>query len=158
LMALMDAKEYDPRPAQRRKRLIITLILIAIAAGILWFIFRYYPEKRVVDHFFESIEQKNFEMAYAIYNHDPDWKQHPDKYKDYSFSQFKLDWGPSGDYGVINSHEIGCAVEPHKSGFQPASGIIVVVTLNHVEDKPISLWVEKKSKTITLSPIPYACR
>src|SRR5947209_5984891 len=156
-MGLLDATEYDPRPAQRRNRMILIALGLVIVALILYFIFRYYPEKKVVDHFFQALEQKNYEGAYGIYFHDPDWKQHPNKYKDYNLNQFVLDWGPSGDYGPINSHRIGCATEPHKSGFQSASGIIVVVTINNRAEQT-SLWVEKKDKTITRSPINVECK
>ena len=155
-MGLLDATEYDPRPAQRRNRMILIAIVIAIFAIILYFIFRYYPEKRVINHFFEAIEHKDFDAAYGIYYHDPDWKQHPGKYKDYTLNQFVLEWGPSGDYGPIASHHVDCATEPHKSGFQAASGIIVVVTINKRAEST-SLWVEKKSKTITHSPLQAVC-
>lgn len=156
-MGLLDAPEYDPRPAQRRNRMILIALIVIIVAVVLYFIFRYYPEKKVIDQFFQAIEQKDYEKAYGIYNHDPDWKQHPGKYKDYTLNQFVLDWGPSGDYGTITSHEIDCATEPHKSGFQSASGIIVVVTLNKRAEQ-ISMWVEKKDKTVTRSPINVECR
>lgn len=156
-MGLLDAPEYDPRPAQRRNRMILIALVVIIVAVVLYFIFRYYPEKKVIDQFFQAIEQKDYEKAYGIYNHDPDWKQHPSKYKDYTLNQFVLDWGPSGDYGTITSHEIDCATEPHKSGFQSASGIIVVVTLNKRAEQT-SMWVEKKDKTVTRSPINVECR
>ena len=155
-MGLMDATEYDPRPAQRRNRTILIAIVVVIFAVILYFIFRYYPEKKVVDRFFQALEQKNFEAAYGVYFNDADWKQHPQKHKEYTLNQFVLDWGPSGDYGVITSHHVGCATEPHKSGYQSASGVIVVVTINNRAEST-SLWVEKKSKTITLSPIQALC-
>jgi len=156
-MGLMDATEYDPRPAQRRNRMILIAIVIVIFAVILYFIFRYYPEKKVVDRFLQTLEQKNFEAAYGVYFNDPDWKQHPQNHKEYTLNQFVLDWGPSGDYGVITSHHVDCATEPHKSGFQSASGVIVVVTINNRAEST-SLWVEKKSKTITLSPIQALCK
>lgn len=152
-MGLLDAKEYDPRPAQRRRRLIGLALLAVIIAGLVWWFFRYYPEERVVNKFFEAIEQKDFDRAYAIYQGDPDWKQHPQKYGQYTISQFTLDWGPSGEYGPITSHHIDCATEPPKHGFQSSSGVIVVVTINKRAESS-SLWVEKKSKAIT-APSPF---
>src|SRR5262249_31439157 len=111
-MALLDAKEYDPRPARRMWRLIGAAVLVVVLAFIAWRIFRYQPEKNVINRFFDAIERKDFDAAYGIYNNDPDWKQHPDKYDKYSLSQFKLDWGPSGEYGPITAHEVDCAIEP----------------------------------------------
>jgi hypothetical protein len=147
-MALLDAKEYDPRPRQRLMRLIGAAVVVAILAIVGWFIFRYKPEKDVINNFFQAIEAKNFEQAYGIYNADPDWKQHPQKYNNYTYNQFLLDWGPSGEYGAITSHKIECATEPKKRGFQSPSGVIVVVRINNRGDKTESFWVEKKSKTI----------
>ena len=71
-MGLMDATEYDPRPAQRRNRLIVGLALAVVLAGIFWYFFRYWPEEHVINKFFEAIESNNMETAYGLYNGDPD--------------------------------------------------------------------------------------
>ena len=156
-MALLDAKEYDPRPAERRKRLIIIVVVIAVVALPTWWFTRYWPEEHVVNKFFKAIEHKDFDTAFGIYNADPDWKQHPEKYSQYPPNQFYLDWGPSSEYGVIASHEIDCATEPDKKGFASPTGVIVVVRINHRADGETSMWVEKKSKTLTISPFPVLC-
>lgn len=155
-MGLLDAKEYDPRPAQRRWRLISLALVVVIAVILVWWFFRYWPEEQVVNRFFSAIERKDFDAAYGIYNGDPGWKQHPQKYSQYSLSQFMLDWGPSSEYGPITSYSVDCATEPKKTGFQSPSGVIVVVTINH-RSESTSMWVEKKSKTITLSPWTVLC-
>ena len=156
-MGLMDAKEYDPRPAQRRWRIIIAVAALIVVPLLVWRIFFYYwPEEHVVNKFFNALERKDFETAYGIYNADPDWKQHPGKYNQYSLSQFTLDWGPSGDYGPITSHQIDCKTEPKKKDFQSPSGVIVVVTINN-RSEATSMWVEKKTKTLTLSPFQALC-
>jgi hypothetical protein len=154
-MGLMDAKEYDPRPARRRWRIIIAVAALIVVPLLTWRIFFYYwPEKHVVDRFFQALEQKDFETAYGIYVADPDWKQHPQKYNDYSLSQFKLDWGPSSEYGLISSHKIECVKEPPKKNFASSSGVIVNVILNG-RSQETSMWVEKKTKTLTLNPGIY---
>jgi hypothetical protein len=153
----MDAKEYDPKPAQQRWRLLGILFVIVVVPLIVWYFFLYYwPEERVVNKFFEAIEQKDMTTAYGIYFGDSDWQQHPNKYDKYPLAQFTLDWGPSSEYGVITKHHIECATEPDKKDFQSASGVIVVVKINgRAENK--SLWVEKKSKIITDSPFQAVC-
>jgi hypothetical protein len=151
-MSLLDAKEYDPRPAQRIKRIAaISAVVLFAGLALLWF-FRYWPEEHVVNKFFDAIERQDYETAYGIYHADPDWKQHPQKYSDYALPQFKLDWGPSGEYGTITTHAIDCSTEPKVKG----SGVIVVVTINK-RSESTSLWVEKKSKTITTSPWQALC-
>lgn len=155
-MALMDAKEYDPKPARRRWKLIATAAVIIVVGLVVWRIFRFWPEEHVINKFFQAIEAKNFDEAYGIYNGDPDWKQHPDKYKNYTLNQFVLDWGPSGEYGPITDHHVDCSLELPNKNSGTTSGIIVVVTVNH-RAQPQSLWVEKKSKTITQSPRDVVC-
>ena len=153
-MGLMDATEYDPRPAQRRWRLIAILALIVVLAGILWYFFRYWPEERVINKFFEAIERNDMQTAYGIYYNDPNWQQHPDK-QPYPFGRFNLDWGPSGEYGKITSHHVECATEPPKKVLTPTGVIVVVRINNRAETK--SMWVEKESKTITDSPQTVLC-
>jgi hypothetical protein len=155
-MALMDAKEYDPRPAQKRRKIIATVVVVVLAVAVYLYLTRYDSEKKVINNFFSAIEQKNFDAAYGIYYADPNWKQHPEKYSSYTINQFKLDWGPSGEYGTISSHRVDCALEPPKKDFVSASGVIVVVTINNLHDTR-SMWVEKKSRTVTDSPMKVLC-
>ena len=155
-MALMDAKEYDPRPAQKRRKIIATVVVAVLAIAVYLYLTRFDSEKKVINQFFQAIEQKNYDAAYGIYYADPDWKQHPEKYSSYTINQFKLDWGPQGEYGAITSHQIDCALEPPKKGFASPSGVIVVVIINNLHDTR-SMWVEKKSKTITDSPMKVLC-
>jgi len=149
-MALLDAKEYDPRPAQRKAWIaaFLAIFLVAGAFGLWWF--RFWPEEHAVNRFFEAIEHKDFDAAYGIYFADPAWKQHAAKYSRYPLAQFMRDWGPDGDFGMIASHKTDCAAEPPKNGWHSASGVIVVVTLNSRQQT--KLWVEKADKTITLAP------
>lgn len=155
-MGLLDAKEYDPRPAQRRWRLVAIAIIVAIAAFLVWWFFRYYPEERAINKFFQAIERKDFGTAYGLYFADPNWKQHPQKYDQYPLSQFMLDWGPSSEYGVITSHKIDCATEPPKKAYRSSTGVIVVVSVNN-RPETTSMWVEKNTKSVTLSPQEVLC-
>lgn len=154
-MALLDAKEYDPRPAQKRRKIIATAVVIVVAVTVYLYLTRYDSEIKIINSFFQSIERKDFDTAYGFYQGDSDWKSHPEKYT-YTVNQFKLDWGPQGEYGTITSHHVDCALEPPKKEFTSASGVVVVVTINNVQ-KPRSMWVEKKSKSITDSPVTVLC-
>jgi len=155
-MALMDAPEYDPRPAQKRRKMIATVVVIVLAVSAYLYFTRYNSEKKVINNFFHAIEQKDYDAAYGIYYADPNWKQHPEKYSAYTINQFKLDWGPSSEYGAITSHRVDCAIEPPKKGFVSPSGVIVVVVINNMHETK-SLWVEKKAKTVTDSPMKVLC-
>ena len=156
-MALMDAKEYDPRPAQKRMRIIATAVVVVLVVAVYLYFTRYDSEKKVINNFFHAIEQKDYDAAYGIYQGDPDWKQHQEKYSGYSLNQFKLDWGPQGEYGTITSHQVDCALEPPKKDFASSTGVVVVVTINN-RAEPRSMWVEKKTRTLTDAPVKVLCR
>jgi hypothetical protein len=159
-MSLMDAKEYDPRPAQQRRKLIGAAVLLVVIFLIFWFWpdgrFRYWTAWHRADKFLDALQRKDFDTAYGMYNGDPDWKQHPQKYDRYPEPQFILDWGPASEYGAITKHEIDCATEPPKKGFASPSGVIVVATING-RSKSTSLWVEKRSGSVSESPQEVLC-
>ncbi len=148
----MDAREYDPRPAKRRKRLVAIFALGAAAALLVWLWFRHWPEQQAVDRFFRAIEAGNLEQAYGLYTGDANWQRHPGDHQNYTLEQFRMDWGPGGDYGPITSHHTECVTDPPKKSSGPASGVIVVVRINDLRETR-SLWVEKRTKSITVSPL-----
>ena len=154
-MTLFEAKQIDPR-AERRNQLvkrgaIIIIVIAIILAPVLWY-YRYWPEEHVVDKFLTAIEKKDYQTAFAIWNADPAWQQHADRYSNYTFAQFQLDWGPSGDYGEIKSHKIYGSAAP-RSKISEVTGVVVAAQINH-RAEPACLWVEKKSKTISFSHLP----
>ncbi len=141
---IFQAPQYDPAREKRRRNLIITVaVILAVLAGLYW-MFRFWPQERRVDQFFTALEQKDYEKAYGIYMHDPDWKQHQDQYARYPFHDFYVDWGPGGDWGLIRSHKIDGA---RKSG----NGVVVQVTVND-RKVPAKMWVDDKDKTLTVFP------
>ena len=79
--------------------------------------------------------------------HDPDWKQHAEKYSQYPFNDFYRDWGPGGEWGKINSYKVYGSTSPRGGG----SGVIVEVVINNRAEHA-RLWVQKSDKTLTFSP------
>jgi hypothetical protein len=143
---IFTAPQYDPRRERRRNAIIAGVVAIILVVGWLAYLYRNWPEERVVDHFFSAVVNKDFEKAYAIWVHDPDWKQHTQNYPNYSFREFYNDWGPGGEWGIIKTYHIDGSASP-KQG----SGVVVVVTINERKE-PARMWVEKKDKTLTFSP------
>ena len=148
-MSLMDPQQYDEARERRRRRRIILCIFLALVLAWVGYHFRHFPERRVVHQFFTALEQKDVERAYALWMQDPDWKQHPAKYTNYSFGDFYRDWGPSGDWGIIKSHRIDCS-------YSSGSGVLVQATLNERAEHTY-LWVEKSDKTLHFSPSEIEC-
>jgi len=146
-MTLFEAKPYDPAKERRRRIIIISTIVVVILLAILGWRYRHWPYERRVDLFFDALQVKDFEKAYGIWMHDDQWKQHPDRYKRYDFHEFYVDWGPGGEWGIINSHRVIGSVAPPNG-----SGIVVAVEVNGRTDKA-NIWVEKSDKTLAFSPL-----
>ncbi len=157
--SILNPAPPDPKRERRKKAIIAAVvagILLAgyiafdlLAFGYVKYPFRNWREERVVNGFFQALEQKTpegYERAYGIWMADPNWKQHPAAHSRYKYGEFYLDWGPGGEYGLINSHQIDGTVNP-KGG----SGVVVVVTVNGRAEKA-HLWVEKSDKTMSFSP------
>jgi hypothetical protein len=145
-MTLLDAKQYDPSQDRRRNiRILTVIIVLAVVAGLAWN-YRNLAEERIADHFFQDLQDKNYEDAYAVWMHDPNWKQHPEKYSQYTFGEFYRDWGPGGEWGLIKSHRIYGSLTPKN-----ASGVIVEVVVNERAEHA-RVWVEKADKTMSFSP------
>ena len=109
-MTLFEAQPYDEARALRRKGIIVAAIAaVIVIAAVVW-LNRFYPEEHVVNQFFEALQTQSFEtLAYGVWMHDPDWKQHPERYTRYSYNEFLKDWGPGGEWGIIKSHHVGSA-------------------------------------------------
>jgi hypothetical protein len=146
-MTLMDAKEYDLERERRRRLRIVSILCALLVLGFLGYQFRFWPERRLVDTFFDSLQKQQFETAYAIYTADPNWKQHPEKHSMYPYNEFYRDWGPGGEWGPIKKYSIYAAGECPKGG----SGVIVDVIVNDRAEHE-QLYVEKSDKTFSPSP------
>ena len=144
---LFGAQPYD-EAAERRRRIRIACAIAAliVIATVLWFN-RYWPEERRVTQFFAQLETDNFDGAYGTWMNDPNWKQHPEAYKRYTFDKFYQDWGPGGEWGPIHSHKIVGAQKPRPD----SSGVVVGVRVNQRKEL-CSIRVEIKDKTLGFSP------
>jgi hypothetical protein len=146
-MTLLDAQDYDEAAERRRRiRIIATVALVLLLAG-LAFAYRNWPEEHVVGRFFDGLQHKDYEAAYGIWMHDSQWKQHPEKYPQYPFPEFYRDWGPGGEWGLIQSHRIYASGTPKGGG----SGVVVEVVVNDRAEHA-RVWVEKSDKTLSFSP------
>jgi hypothetical protein len=134
-MTLLDAKEYHPEKERKRRiRIISAIVLILILMLVGWFN-RFWPQKRIADKFFSSLQKQDFETAYGLYFSDPTWKQHPQNHKQYPFNEFWQDWGPGGEWGNVKSYQI--------------YGVDLIV---NDRAKHAQLYVDKTDKTISTPP------
>ncbi len=129
-----NIKPIDPRAERRRRQVIIIAAFAAMLAGYLYYEYKNYPEERTVNHFFEALKNQDYRKAYEI------WKPS----SSYTFKDFSQDWGPNGAVQdrVIQFHITGST--------ERGSGVVVRVRVNGKDD--LSLWVEKKDKSLSFPP------
>ena len=161
-MTLLDAKEPDQEQERRRRgRLTIMLVVLGVllTLGPLGFVlghgwwFWYWPDERIVSHFFDALQKQDYKTAYAIWQHDPEWQRHPDHkaIHDYPFNEFYQDWGPGGQWGVIKTAKIYGASKCPPMGADTSSGIVVDVLVNdRVEHAQV--WVQRSDRTLSYPP------
>ena len=160
-MTLFEAQPYDAARARKRRNIILIAAAIVIVLFVVWWLNRFWPEEHIVNQFFDALQQQKYEQAYGIWMHDPDWKQHPDRFSRYSYNDFVKDWGPGGEWGIINSHHVDCTAVPSGYSGTPwatASGVVVVVTVNQRVADKANVWVQKADKTLGFSPFNAVCR
>ena len=127
-----------------------TVALVAALGIILWFMFRYYPEKKAAGEFFDALVAGDTDKAYAL------WKPTPSYRKD----DFLADWGPSGYYGPVKSYKIMGAKTPNKS-----DSIAVNVAISPYAPMPdvadadksrktrvVTLWITPSDKSFSFPP------
>jgi hypothetical protein len=148
-MTLMDAQQYDDTRDRRRRNLIIIGVFVVLILAWLTYHLRNYPERHAAAKFFSALQYRDIEGAYALWMKDPDWKQHPEKYSQYSFGDFSQDWGPTGQWGIIKSYTINCS-------YSSGSGVIVQATVNDRAEHAY-VWVDKGDKTLHVSPNDIEC-
>jgi hypothetical protein len=147
-MTLFEAPAENPHKS-RAMAFTFAAVAILSAAGF-WYTFRYYPEKRVAEHFFDALVAGDMARAYQLWQPGPSYKM-PD---------FLADWGPNGYYGPVKSYYI--VRESSPSG---ASGVVVEVAVSPFAPLPdaqdaeksrrtkfVSVWVEAKDKSFSFPP------
>jgi len=146
-MTLLDAKQYDvEKERKRRKRIIVTVVVLLLVLGFVWWN-RYWPEERVVGKFFDALQKQDYNTAYGIWMHDPDWRQHADRYTRYPFGDFYRDWGPGGEWGLIKTQKVYGASTCPGGG----TGVVVDVVVND-RAQHAQVWFEKSDKKLSFPP------
>ncbi len=146
-MTLLDAQEYDPEKGRKRTRRIISaIVILLIVAGVVWWN-RYWPEEHLVGKFFAALQAQDYNTAYGIWMHDPQWQRHPGEHPKYPFNEFYRDWGPGGEWGLIKTEKVYAASTCPGGG----SGIVVDVIVND-RTEHAQVWVEKSDHTLSYPP------
>jgi len=148
----MSLLSPPPEPSNKYKALTYTGVALAVAlAAVLYFTFRYYPEKKAAEHFLGALVAGDTKQAYQL------WKPG----ESYKYGDFLADWGPDGGYyGPVKSYAIVKA-----SARRGANGVVLLVEVspfaplpdqNDVEKsrrtKQVNLWVNSADKSFSFPP------
>lgn len=133
-MTLLDPPPIRP---QKSRAMAFTVAAVTLAAMVVfYFVFRYYPEKKAAERFFNTLVAGNTDRAYDL------WKPAPS----YTKKDFLADWGPEGYYGPVKSYEILRATSPHG-----ANAVDVRVAVSPFAPMPDASDPEKSRKTKIVS-------
>jgi hypothetical protein len=159
-MSLLDAPAYNAHRENLNRNLLIAggvLILLFVVLTLAGFmlghgwLFSNLSTEHKVNTFFDALEAKDYSKAYGIYNNDPNWQQHPDKYSGYSLNRFTEDWTiDSPVKGPILSHHVDISKTDGTGTF--GTGIIVAVRVNG--DHKVFMYVNRADGTMTW-PAPH---
>jgi hypothetical protein len=113
---------------------------VLVAGLIVYGIFKNYSEEQRTKTFLSLLAAQNYQTAYAMWGCTD---SHP--CPDYSFSKFQEDWGPKSGHNQSAAH-----ISLSQSC---GSGVLIQLDYKSAEE-PVSLWVERTSKTISFAPWP----
>ena len=153
LTDLMDAPAYDPARDDRRRNIIIAIIVAVLLLGAIalagyvsghgWF-FSNEGYEHEVNNFFSALEAKDYPKAYGIYYNDPQWQQHPDRYQDYPLDRFTEDFTTESNWkGPVTSFHVDYSRRNR-------SGVVVAATINGTTN--LTLLVNRKDHTLAAYP------
>jgi hypothetical protein len=133
-MSLLDPPAAKPDKSRAMAFTVAALSLVAIV--VLWFVFRYFPEKKAAEHFFDSLVAGNTDLAYQL------WKPT----SSYAMKDFLADWGPQGYFGPVKSYTILHANSP-----LGANAVAIRVAISPFSPMPEPSDAEKSRKTKIVS-------
>jgi hypothetical protein len=147
-MSLLDP---PAKPDKSRAMAFTIAALTVVAIVVLWYTFRYYPEKKAAERFFDALVAGDTTKAYQL------WKPGPS----YTMKDFLADWGPQGYYGPVKSYKIlrakapsgsnAVAVSVEVSPFSPMPG--ASETEKSRKTKVVEVWVLASDKSFSF-PVP----
>lgn len=139
----------EPPPEKSHKSQVWTItigVLVLALALVLYFTFRYYPEKKATDHFFAALVAGNIDKAYELWKPTASYKK----------QDFVADWGATGYYGPVKSFRIMSAKAPRKSNMIAVSVAVSPYAPmpgpnaeNSQKTRIVTLWISRDDKSIS---------
>ena len=152
-MTLLNAPEFDEKKETRNRNILVgsaigvaAIAILAVAGFLLghgWF-FMNLPVEHKVNVFLSAVQAGDYSKAYGIFYNDPDWQQHPDRYKDYPLQRFTEDFSTQSDWkGPVTSFHVDFSK-------RDATGTVVASTVNGTTN--LTLKYQKADGTLSFFP------
>ena len=130
--------EKDQKRETRNKRIVLTVLGLAVAGGLFYYFARTFTEERTIGRFVSLLSSKDYKGAYAMWGCSD---QAP--CRDYRFDRFMEDWGPKSTYA--NASDISTTLaEP--------CGNSVWVTIKTPKSEELGLAVDGDTGLISFTP------
>jgi hypothetical protein len=152
-MTLLNAPQFDMQKETRKRNiligsgvLVVALVLFAFAGFLLghgWF-FMNLPVEHRVSTFLSALQAQDYPRAYGIFYNDPNWQQHPQKYKDYPLQRFTEDFTTESEWkGPITSYHVDFSK-------RDKTGTVVASTINGTTN--LTLKYQRSDGTLAFFP------
>jgi len=152
-MTLLNAPEYDEQKEQHRQNVlvwsgisIVVMVVLTVGGFLLghgW-LFMNLPVEHRVSVFLTALQARDYPKAYGIFYNDPNWQQHPDKYKDYPLQRFTEDFTTESDWeGPVNTFQVNYSR-------RNSNGTVVRATING--SIPLTLNYQRSDGTLSFFP------
>jgi hypothetical protein len=157
-MTLLNAPQFDVQKETRKRNLqigsliaVVAIALLAVAGFLMghgW-LFMNVPVEHKVNVFLSTLQKQDYKQAYGLFYNDPNWQQHPDKYKDYPLERFTEDFTTASDWkGPITSFHVGCSKRGN-------TGTAVAATING--STGLTLEYQRSDGTLSFFPFQLSC-
>ena len=125
----------DERRARIIKGIALSVVVLAVLAGILYFLFHNYPQEQTAKRFYQLLEAHNYQGAYNM------WAPTDRDKADYPMRSFLQDWGPQ-------------TLDIHKFSIMDAEscGNVVIVDTDLGSAGNRKLWIKRETNALGFGP------
>ena len=153
-MTLLNAPAYDEQKENRKHNILLgsgiflaAMVVLTLAGYLLghgW-LFTNLPAEHRMKVFLTTVQAQDYPKAYGIYYNDPQWQQHPDRYKDYPLQRFIEDFTTESDWkGQVTSFHVDFSR-------RNKTGVVVAATINGTTNLTLMIC----NSDGTLAAYPY---
>ena len=129
----------DEAREKRNKRILLSVLAVAIVGGALWFFLRDYKEESRMREFLTMLERQDFKSAYGLWGCTDSTPC-----RDYKFDRFMQDWGPRSDAGNASAIQRSKVKSCDKG----------IIQLLRIKGQEVALYVDRTTLVIGFAPWP----